>query len=321
MSRFDALDLSQLPPPAFPEALSFEAILAERVADLVTRLAAVNITFDAEVESDPLIKMQQADSFRETLVRQRLNDAVRAVFLATAEGADLENVVADFNLVRRELIPADPETGAAAVMETDESLRQRRMLAVEALSTAGPAGAYIFHTLSAHVDVKDACVYAPEDEIEDPDNPAETLTGDGIVLVVVLSSQGDGAPSNAVLEAVEAQLKDDDVRPLTDHVVVRAAAINTYAVEGVIRVGRGPDANVVLQAAIARAEALAKAIHVVGAPMSRDLFEAACTIFGADGSPLTVEVDLAEPAADIEADPLAAPYCTGVTLTVEVLGD
>lgn len=321
MKRYDDIDLSRLPPPAFPVLLSYESIRSERLADLQARLAAAGLPFDAMVyESEPLVKVEEAGAYREILVRQRLIDAVRAVMLATSQGADLDNVVADFSLVRKTIIPANPETGAAAVMEPDGDLRRRRILAVEALSVAGPEGAYVFHALSAHPHVSDVGVYGPEAEIEDPESPGEFLTGDGRVLVVIMSSQGTGAPTTQVTDAVTTKLSAKDIRPLTDKVTVRAAAIDEYALEAVITVGQGPDAETIRLKAQERVELLVAALHAVGAPVDLDVVAAALTIFGEDGGPLVRAVSISEPAAPIAADPLRAPYCTGVTVTVEVEG-
>ena len=77
---FTSVDLSQLPPPDVVETLDFETILAEMLADLRARDAV----FDALVESDPAYKILEAAAYRETLIRQRVNEAARAVMLPSA---------------------------------------------------------------------------------------------------------------------------------------------------------------------------------------------------------------------------------------------
>lgn len=323
MKRYDDLDLAQLPPPLFPAPPAYEDLRAERLADLVARLDSVGLPSEAVaigLESDPLVVQQEVGAWRELLVRQRIVDAVRSQLLATAEDEDLDNLVADFGLVRREVIPANPTTGEPAVKESHDALRRRRLLAVEALASAGPEGAYVFHAVAAHAQVGDIGVYGPEEEIPDPDGaPGETLTGDGKVLVVVMSNQGDGAPSVEILDAVTARLNHRDIRPLTDQVIVRAVTIAPYAIEGVIHVPAGPDAETVRLEALGRVTKLSQALHAVGAPTEREMISAAMTVFGADGAPVVRSLVLASPAANIPADPLVAPYCTGITLTVEVI--
>ena len=88
MSSFTAIDLSNIPAPEVVETLDFSAILAAMVADLQARDPA----FTALVESDPAWKILEVAAYRELLLRQRINDASRAVMLAFATGADLEHL-------------------------------------------------------------------------------------------------------------------------------------------------------------------------------------------------------------------------------------
>jgi phage-related baseplate assembly protein len=77
MSGLTAVDLSQLPAPAVVEAISFEQIFAEMLADLRVR----DDTFTALTESDPSYKVLQVAAYREMLLRQRVNDGAKAVML------------------------------------------------------------------------------------------------------------------------------------------------------------------------------------------------------------------------------------------------
>src|SRR5690606_38241096 len=221
-----AVDLSRLPPPNVVQALDYEVILADLQADLAARLP----DFDAFLESDPAIKLLEIVAYRETLLRQRVNDAGRAVLVAYAAAGDLDNIAAVFGVARRELVPADPETGAPAVMEEDEDLRRRVLLAPDAYSVAGPRFAYVYHALSAHGDVLDASATSP---------------APGEVVVSVLSRIGDGAASAELLAAVEAVVNADDVRPLTDEVIVQSAGIVAFEVEAQLTLYSGPDPNLI----------------------------------------------------------------------------
>lgn len=49
-------------------------------------------------------------AFQLTLAFQRVNDAVRAVFLASVQKADLDQIGAAFNVERMEIVPANPDT-------------------------------------------------------------------------------------------------------------------------------------------------------------------------------------------------------------------
>ena len=73
-------DLSKIPPPDIIEPLSYELILSRMQEALVAK----DPQFSALVESDPAIKVLEIAAWREFLLRQRVNDAVRANLLAFA---------------------------------------------------------------------------------------------------------------------------------------------------------------------------------------------------------------------------------------------
>ncbi|MBY7256874.1 baseplate assembly protein, partial [Escherichia coli] len=85
---YDVINLSDLPVPdaiVVPDAaVIFGAWLA--------RLRELDPEFDALVESDPAYKQGEVTAFQLTLAFQRVNDAVRAVFLASAQKADLDQI-------------------------------------------------------------------------------------------------------------------------------------------------------------------------------------------------------------------------------------
>src|SRR3546814_6672776 len=76
-----AVDLSALPPPDLVPQMDFEARFAAKLARLVTNLPE----FSALVESDPAIKLLEADSFDEQLLAQACNDAARQMLIARSE--------------------------------------------------------------------------------------------------------------------------------------------------------------------------------------------------------------------------------------------
>ena len=158
MSAFTQIDLSQLPPPEIIEQVSYETILEEMVADLQAR----DSTFDALVESDPGFKILEVAAYREFLLRQQFNERARGALIAYARSGDLENLAAFFGVERLVIDPGDPDAvpPIEPTYETDENLRRRTQLALEGFSTAGPQGAYIFHSLSI-AGVKDVSVVSP----------------------------------------------------------------------------------------------------------------------------------------------------------------
>ncbi|MBL4929326.1 baseplate assembly protein [Fuscibacter oryzae] len=296
--NFTAIDLSLLAAPDVVETIDYETILAAMLADLVARAPE----FSALVESDPAYKILEVAAFREVILRQRANEAARAVMLPYALGADLDNLAALFGVVRLVVDPGD----ALAVppipptYETDDALRRRTQLSLEGYSTAGPRGAYIYHALTASGDVLDANASSPSP---------------GDVLVSVLSRTGNGTAAAPLLATVLAALDDEDVRPLCDHVVVASAGIVNYSVAATLTFFTGPDQAVVLASAQAAIEAYAEAQHRIG----RDVTLSG--IYAALHQPGVMRVDLTAPVANIAIGATQASFCTSITLTDGGIGE
>lgn len=293
------VDLSKLPPPDVVEALDYEDILAERKARMKALFAEVGIMadWDDSRESDPIVKMLEENAYRELLLRGRVNDACRAVLLASAKRANLDQIGALYDVKRMVVTPEDTSVipPKAAVMEDDDRYRRRIQLSFEGFSTAGPVGAYIFHTLSADIRVKDCSVTRP---------------WPGTVLVTVLSTEGDGTAAVELLDIVLAALNDEKVRPLNDTVMVASAEIVAYAIAATLEIEPGPDAETVRAAALAQAQAYADSVHVVGG------VAAYSGIDGALHRPGVRRALRTTPAGDVVATTLQAPYCTGIAVEV-----
>ncbi|MFN3881495.1 MAG: baseplate J/gp47 family protein [Nitrincola lacisaponensis] len=291
---FTAIDLAQLPVPDVIEIIDYETILADMKTDLIARDAALVDTL--QLESEPIVKLLQVCAFRETVLRQRVNEAAKACMLAYALDADLDNLGSLFGVPRLLIDAGDPNAvpPVPAVYEDNEDYRRRITLALEGYSTAGPEGAYIFHALSADGDVLDASAISP-------------IPGD--VVVTVLSRTGDGSASQPLLDAVDATLSAESVRPLTDHVIVQSATITNYTIEATLYFYAGPGSAEVMASAQAAAEAYTAEQHALG----RDVTLSG--IYAALHQPGVQRVELASPLADIEVDRQQATYCTGISLT------
>jgi phage-related baseplate assembly protein len=291
---FSAIDLSALPAPDVVQPLDYETIRSAMLADF----QVIYPSFSASaLESEPVVKLVEVAAYRELLLRQRVNDAARAVMLAFSVGSDLDHLAALFNVERLVITPANPDAAppVAAVLESDTSLRRRTQLALEAITTAGSAGSYLFHALSASPLVKDAAIVSPTP---------------GVVNVYVLSTAGDGVPNAPLLAAVAERLNGNTVRPLTDQVSVIAASVSAYAVTASVHVLPGPGAEQVRAAAQAAAEAKVAELHGLG----RDITLSA--IYAALHQPGVQKVTLTSPSADITRDGSQAAYCSGVTVTL-----
>lgn len=244
MRQPSTIDLSQLPPPALIEALDAESYVAAAIADFRARWPE----FDAALESEPVLKFIEVLAYRETLLRNLVNQKARATMLAFASGADLDHIGARFGVSRLVLQPAT--ANSPAVMEDDARFRRRIQLAPEAFSVAGPAGAYEYWALTAAPTLVDVHAYSP-------------AKAAGTVRVVVAA-----APGADVSEALLVRLTDlfarEDIVPLTDIVSVQRATIRTYDVAMVLQIDRGPDPEVIRQAALQQVRAYASGRRAIG---------------------------------------------------------
>lgn len=291
MSVFTAIDISKLPAPDVVEEISFEQIFAEMLADLKAR----DDSFSAMTESDPAYKILQVAAYREVLIRQRVNEAGRAVMLPYASGADLDNLGALLSVPRLLIDEGDPDAvpPVPPTYESDADFRRRIQLSPEGFSTAGPEGAYIFHALSADGEVLDASAISP---------------APGDVTVTVLSRVGNGAASSALVSAVDEALSSESVRPLTDAVTVQSASIVNYTVEATLYFYSGPGNQEVLDQAQAAIEKYTEESHRLGIDITLS------GIYAALHQPGVQRVDLVSPASDIAISKSEAAYCTAIDL-------
>lgn len=298
----DVINLSELEVP--------DAIVVPDASDIfsrwLARLRELDPEFDALVESDPAYKQGEVNAYQLTLAFQRVNDAVRAVFLASATGADLDQIGANFNVKRYVITPADPDAvpPVDAELEDDDAYRERIQLSWAQLNTAGSRNAYRFHARSADADVLDADAYGPE---------AHSRPGE--VDVYVLSRTGDGTAPQSLLDKTAANLSADEVRPLTDFVSVKSAFIQRYNITAELEIPDGPDAQTVLDNAISVTTSYAALSHRIKTviPLS--------AVYAALQQPGVVRVRLTSPAADIEAEMGKAPWCQAISVKIRGAGN
>lgn len=235
---FHSKDLALFSKPDVLESISYNDLLTTRIAQLnglipllfdaddhqPTLKSAEMIVTDTEsywkvpvdddaglfyldLESEPLLRLLQADVYREMAYRNRVNQAALAIMPAFATGADLDNLA-----LRDRVFRLDGET--------DDRFRRRWLLSSEADSVGGAEGWYLFHALSADTLVKDALVFSP------------TPRG---VTVVVLSTEGSGAASAALLNTVENYIKAQFTAVMSDEITVVSATIIEYSVVATAR--------------------------------------------------------------------------------------
>lgn len=288
------IDLSTLPAPQVVEELSFEAIFAAQKADLIARLPEIEPTL--ALESAVVNKVLQVTSYRELLVRSRVNDGARSVMLAFAEDGDLDQIGNTYGIPRQTVTAAT--TTAAAVMEENERYRKRIQLGIYAYSVAGPIEAYIFHALTADPSILDAAV----------DNPRSNR-----IELTILSSIGNGAASPDQLTKVADALSPNKARPLTDDLSVRSATIINQPIVYRLVLPRGPAAGVI-EASRKGVASYAAERHKIGKVLRVDGIVAAARSGG------NIERVIVEsPAADVDPGISGAVFVPSIEVTTEVM--
>lgn len=294
------IDLSQLPPPVVVEPLDFETLFAQRKAAFIAMYPEdeqEEIARTLELESEPITMLLEENCYRELLLRQRVNEAARAVMLAYSTDSDLDNLAVNFNVERLTIQEEDDSVTppVEAVMESDPDLRTRTQQAFEGLSVAGPTAAYEFWGRSADGRVADISAVSP--------TPA-------CVTISVLSREGDGTASEDLLSVVAAALNDEEVRPVADRVTVQSAEIVPYQIDATLYIYPGPEAEPVRQASEQQLQAYIAAQNRLGRDIRLSAIYAALHVEGVQ------RVELAQPVADIVLSDYQASHCTEYTITV-----
>ncbi|WP_341819733.1 baseplate J/gp47 family protein [Wolbachia endosymbiont (group A) of Brachyopa scutellaris] len=172
------------------EKPNFEEIFSRMKEELVCR----DETFSALVESDPAMKVLEVAAWRELLLRQRINEAVKGNLLKFATGEDLDNLAEFYGVERQK-------------EEDDERFRKRIKAKIVGSSRCGSKEHYRYHALSADSRVKDALVESPIP---------------GKVQISILSTELStiSIESEELLYIVRKRVTRDDIRVLTDTVTV-----------------------------------------------------------------------------------------------------
>lgn len=129
-------------------------------------------------------------------------------------------------------------TEGGADLETDENLAERIYLAPSSWSTAGPDDAYKYWVRTFDAGISDVRVESQ-------------VPGD---VEIYFMLQGGELPDEAMIGELERFLRDEDVRPLTDHVIVRAPQEVRYGISLVYYVNESDRLRAaVIQENVARA--------------------------------------------------------------------
>ncbi|OHV58650.1 baseplate assembly protein [Photorhabdus temperata] len=305
------IDLSQLPPPDVVEPLDYESLLAERKAELISLYPEEQrdaITRTLELESEPLVKLLEENAYRELILRQRVNEAARAVMLAYATNGDLDQLGANYNVTR-------------AVMEPDNTFRDRIQRAFEGLSVAGPIGAYEYHTLKVNEGI-----HADKDEYKGEYQTVADVSvispSPANVTVTILSrkwkwekgkkdeedTEHKGVASQDLLDKVVVALNDENVRPVADRVKVQSVQIVEYQIDAVLYLYPTPESEPIRKLAQQNMDKYVQDQHKLGRDIRLSAIYAALHVAGVQ------QVELRAPAKDIILCKDQASYCTSAKL-------
>lgn len=343
--RFSEPALLALGPPPDLASQSYETLNSEALTRLTTAMNEAGILLDTTMlETEPSVILTEDAVYRDVLRRREIDDAIRQTYLGSATGAYLDHRAADYGVLRRtiphvgnstppigrpENVPSawSWDDGASLWTEDDASLRLRARLAWEALSVAGPNGAYVFHALDAHPASLDAVAYGPESGIVEP----------GEVLVVVQSSLNGGVPAHQHLLSIAERLdaaeiissagqstprpvRDDQaVRPLGARVTIQGCQILTYDVQATLHVRAGADPEIIRKTGEARLQAYLERRAKIGREVPVSGMIAAVHVAGSDYLPVAEEVHIISPAGDIVPSYAQLPKLGALTVTVEVV--
>ncbi|HIC6052588.1 TPA: baseplate assembly protein [Salmonella enterica subsp. enterica serovar Litchfield] len=290
------VDLAQLPPPQIIEVLDFEVILADVKAVMIAAFPdeqQASVAAALKLESEPLTILAQVIAYRELMLRQRINEGAAACMLSHSVSTDLDNLAGNLNTERLVRIPATETTDAE--MESDTALRLRAQSAFEGLSVAGPTGAYEYFAKSASGKVADARATSP--------SPA-------VVVVSILSTEGDGTASDELIATVNDTLSADDKRPVADRLTVQSAEIVNYEIDALLYLYPGPESEPILSAADDALRAWLAEQGKIGRDVARSAIMAALHVQGVQ------RVVLLNPQEDIVIDDTQAARCISHTINV-----
>ncbi len=259
-------ELANLPAPTAIEEIDYEVRLAEFVSRLVSQMSAVGINYDVDqLEADPAKVLLEVSTYADTMLRARINDAVRANLLAYANGSDLDHLAQFYDVSR-------------LYAETDDALRRRVVLAIQGRSTGGTEPRYKFVALTASPLVADAAIY--------------TVGRDPTINVAVYSTAPDGVADPGLLALVDAALQDPAVRMVNDRIVVASAVQQVVPVTA--NIWLLPSAPT---SALASIEAGLRAAWLAEGTLGRDITRSWLT--AKLMQPTVHKVEIISPAADV----------------------
>jgi len=322
-SRFTVIRPDLLPPMAVLQSISTEDMISNRMARFKALWHQYDPPMAAEydvgnLEFDPIRINQECNSFFEALVRDRVNQACRAITLAFAIGSDLDAIGSrypygvprlQYDAAGNVLTQDQIEAGAIpASSETDVAYRMRLWLSPSILSLNGPGQgtyeSYVFWALSAPMPagakpLRHASIYTTpgtgnvyivimSDDYQ-PVTTTDVVTGD-----LVTIDQGSGpTPSAAQIKAVYDYINDKDFarKGLTDVISVLRPQVTHIKIQVQIQSFPGVDSKTLMTQVNAAVNAVVANIRWLGADLTRVLLAGAIGQSGTYNGKILAPVD------------------------------
>jgi phage-related baseplate assembly protein len=287
MPRLGVIELSQLPPFTVLETISSDNIITARMLQLVTiwqhndppNFAQYDV---GALEFDPIKINQECSAYFETTVRDRVNQACRAVTLAFAVGGDLDAIGSRY-----------PGGMPRLPNEMDDAYRTRIWLSPNALSPNGLYESYVFYAFTAATmagtPLRDCQVLSTPGTA----NVAITIMADGTPITANLESDGvtyDGTfsaspsptPSNTLITEVFSYITafGEGRKGLTDVVHVNGAKIKFVDYKIRVLLYPGWDVNSTMQGLYPALAALLESQRYLGFSHTLAAIDAALKVSG-----------------------------------------
>lgn len=185
-------------------------------------------------------------------------------------------------------------TGGGSDVESDEQLRERIKLAPSQYSSAGSRSSYMFYAKSANAMITDVSVSSPVP---------------GTVLIVPMTEAGE-TPAQVIADVYDV-CSAENVRPLTDTVIVSAPERKDYAITVDVVLYDGADAATE-RASIASIleDFVDEKREKLGLDIIRSHIAQACRLSS------VYDVTVVAPAANLIISNEQFPNCTGITVNV-----
>jgi len=225
MSRFSVIQPELLPQMQVLESISMNDIITTRLARFRELWALSDPPNAAQydvgaLEFDPIVINQECGGYFEGMLRDRVNQACRAITLVYGVGSDLEAIASRY-----------PGGVPKLVGESDPAYRRRIWLSPNALSPHGEAESYQFWALTADSTLRDASAVTAEGTgkvyITIMANNVETLTWNrlydvttGALLSSSATLSGNATPTLQQIIDVRKYILAEGRKGLTDEIIV-----------------------------------------------------------------------------------------------------